>query len=611
MGIRGLNAALQRYGVVSPLSGDTVVIDGPALVHRIGDACMRKRPSSSGFMCHPPYALLSAMVIGWLKRLKSYDVNVRRIYFDGYLPPSKWDVRRGRLLNQQKILKGLAISNPSGSAITPGNAFSDLEPSIAMTEHVSWATSNRLAKPPFLIPAVLEALKNSEDWGPLVLVVPGEADMFCAQDVRENGGTLLTSDSDLLIQDIGIEGTVTFFWNIRRTHHISNKSGLMATKLSLHDINTRLDLGRHGGLPRVAFEMGNQLCDDFDMALHVSRSSHEDVLNSPEYKSFMENLELRQYVPIDHPVLGILSSLDPRISEVVIQTLLLEKTSSTSDMKELRGPKTLSIFLPVLIENEDQKSAWTPSTNVRQLAYSTLETLARRKINGIIEYHARNPSVTQMGRQTEIPSGQETISNCNQLLAVLETLSMNISPIDLRWLAFAVYQDIVWSTSEQRVSLSAMLVDQAARQPEDPQKYSWDLIHFTAQVQACFYSLRIEKQILDAVIFMDQDLPAPARQLHNYLASLPPIAEWPTVERMSALLTRFATIGGLAKVADMLGITEPEMEKLLGDSKKQPRKRRKQGEKLWHHKKHPNHQSNIKRSSSVNPYAILTQMEQH
>lgn len=76
MGIRGFGQAVQRYGVFSPLSGDTVVIDGPALVHRISDACMRQRPSESGFVCQPPYSLLSRMVIGWLNELKNHDVNV-------------------------------------------------------------------------------------------------------------------------------------------------------------------------------------------------------------------------------------------------------------------------------------------------------------------------------------------------------------------------------------------------------------------------------------------------------------------------------------------------------------------------------------------------------
>lgn len=76
MGIRGFSQAVQRYGIFSPLSGDSVVIDGPALVHRICDACMRQRPSGSGFVCHPPYTILSRMVIGWLDELKNHNVNV-------------------------------------------------------------------------------------------------------------------------------------------------------------------------------------------------------------------------------------------------------------------------------------------------------------------------------------------------------------------------------------------------------------------------------------------------------------------------------------------------------------------------------------------------------
>lgn len=76
MGIRGLGVAVRRYGKFSPLSGDTVVIDGPALVHRVYTGCMRQRPRTSSFICHPSYATLARMVIGWLDELQKYDVKV-------------------------------------------------------------------------------------------------------------------------------------------------------------------------------------------------------------------------------------------------------------------------------------------------------------------------------------------------------------------------------------------------------------------------------------------------------------------------------------------------------------------------------------------------------
>ncbi|KAI0381957.1 XPG domain containing-domain-containing protein [Hypomontagnella monticulosa] len=607
MGIRGLGQAVQRYGVFSPLSGDSVVIDGPALVHRISEACMKQRAPESGFVCHPPYSLLSRMVIGWLDELKNHNVDIRKIYFDGYLPPSKWDVRRERLLNQSRHMKAFVSSQPFGSAKTPENAFGDMRADMTLTKQVG-RSSDTYPKPPFMVPAVLEALKSSNDWGPLVIVVPGEADVFCAQDIRVNGGTLLTNDSDLLIQDLGPNGNVSFFWDIVPAGPTSKEPGMTTCKISLSDINDRLGLADIGGLPRVAFEMQTTRVG-FNAALQKARDSREDTLNSPEYQSFVKELKLREYIPHDHPVLGILSGLDPRISEVVVQTLLLDEKETqipTPDIKTSRGPDALSIFLPIVVENRDKRSAWTTSTDIRQIAYSILQNLTRQASNTIIEYRTLDPSTTLAGRQIAITSLEETMSNCSRLVAVIKKLTEHFPSLDMQWLAFAVYLDIKLSTSEQRKPLSVTIINKAANQPEDMEAYSWDLIHLTAQVQACLYSLRIEKQIFDTVLFMGRDLPVPAQQLHGYLASLPSIADWPTVERMFGLLSDFSSQGGLAVIADMLRIPRIKLSELPTDSSGS-RKRQKQDQDPPSRKggrKAP------KKSPSINPYAILSQASQ-
>lgn len=76
MGIKGLTQALQRYGVRSPLAGENVVIDGPALVHRVLTDCLVYRKAECSFICLPSYSFLSQLVQGWLDDLKSNNVNV-------------------------------------------------------------------------------------------------------------------------------------------------------------------------------------------------------------------------------------------------------------------------------------------------------------------------------------------------------------------------------------------------------------------------------------------------------------------------------------------------------------------------------------------------------
>lgn len=505
-------------------------------------------------------------------------------------------------------MKTLKSSQPSGSPRTPESAFSTLEDGLTFTKLNGHFHSNILPKPPFIIPAVLEALKHNQVWGPLVSVVPGEADVFCAQDIRENGGTLLTNDSDLLIQDLGATGCVSFFWDIVPVSPSSKGLGMTSCKLSLREINDRLGLTNIGGLRRVVFEKEKGRMR-FSKAFQYARDSHEDTLNSLEYQSFIKELELKVYIPNEHPVLGVLSSLDPRISEVVVQALLLEDPgveSLTSDTKTSRGPETLSIFLPILIEDRDKKSTWTVSTNVRQIAYSMLQKFMRYKTSNIIEYRTLDPSTTLAGRKIEIPDLEEMINGCAQLLLTLDKLSRGLPSPDMQWFAFAVYQDFEWSTSEERSPLAATLIGEITRQPENTEEYSWALIHFTAQVQACLYSLRLAKQILDVVRFLGQDLPRLVQELHNRLASLPLIDAWPAVEQVFDQLSEFSNVGGFETITSILGIPSIKTTELLSRHTS-GREKRKQDNEMSSRKAR---QKYVKRSPSINPFAVLSEASQ-
>ncbi|KAI0003147.1 XPG domain containing-domain-containing protein [Xylariaceae sp. FL0662B] len=607
MGIRGFGPAIQRYGVFSSLSGESVVIDGPALVHCIFDGCLKHRPAGSGFICYPSYALLGRMVIGWLDELRNHNVNVRKIYFDGYLPPGKWSVRRERLLNQSQNMKTLVSSHPSGPNKSPEDAFSNLKADVALTRAFGRSKRDKSPKPPFIVPAVIEALRNYHDWNSLVQVVPGEADMFCAQDVRENGGIVLTSDSDLLVQDLGLKGNVSFFWDIVLVDPSSRRPGITTCKMSFHDISARLGLDLFGGLSRLAFEKQRGRMT-FNQALEKARN-FQDTLDSSEYRSFMEEFEMKENLPADHPVLGILSNLDPRISEVVIQTLLLKETETVLEVpstKALRGPEILSIFLPVMIEDCGKKSAWTMCTGIRQIAYGILQDLSHRRSQHIIEYRTLDSPTSLTGRQVDIHSTEQTIQDCTHLTTTLEKLAQKLACPDLRWFAFTVYQDIVWATSEHRTPLSTMLINRALGHVEDTENYSWDLIHFTAQVQACLYSLRMVEQILDVFVFLGQVIPAPIQQLHQCLRSLPLITEWPTVEDMFSLLSKLGKTNAVAAITDMLGIPMIESTEFPTDSTS-PTKKHKQKHSLLVAKRCP---EDAGRSPSVNPYAVLSQASQ-
>ncbi|KAI0465974.1 hypothetical protein F4859DRAFT_498916 [Xylaria cf. heliscus] len=601
MGIRGLAAAVGRYGIFGSLEGNAVVIDGPALIFQILNGCMRERPATNSFHCHPSYSTLGRMVLGWLEELPRHNVTVRKIYFDGYLPPSKWQVRRERLMRQSGTMKDLLASHPHGSPRAPEEVFETIKPGISLIQDLDDPLhTNRFPAPPFLVPAAIEVLRSCRKWGPLVEVVSGEADMFCAEDIRRHGGVLLTSDSDLLITELGPHGTVSFFADIFESDRLGNLQGLMTRKYSLHNINNTLGFNNVGGLPRVAFEKMRHRTS-FNEALSLAKNSKDNILESPEFRAFMEEYSMKEYLPMDHPVQGILSRLDPRISEVVIQTLLLDPNGTVPDMgrrENPRGPETLAMFLPIMIENRDRKSAWTMSTAVRELAYGAMQTFAVHESPTIIEYRVLDASNSLMGRQIDVPGPDETLEQCGLLVDALNQLTTQIPGADMQWLSFAIYQDVMWSSSEQKLPLSAFLMDKGKGAFNDEDKISWDMIHFTAQVQASLYSLRMVTQVLDVVASLRKELPPPMQELRERLSTLPPITEWPTVETMSQILATANEANVLSVIEDIIGV------KIIQNPKNSSKSRRARKQKS--RRRLPRSERDPERSTSANPFAVLS-----
>ncbi|KAI1358378.1 hypothetical protein F5Y08DRAFT_321926 [Xylaria arbuscula] len=608
MGVRGLGAAVRRYGRFSPLSGDTVVVDGPALVHRVYDGCMRQRPPNAGFICQPSYAVLARMVIGWLEELRRHNVQVRKIIFDGYLPPSKWQVRQQRLLEQSKLMNDLLTSHPDGSSLLPGDAFEAIKGGISLTRTSSPSSNlRRTPRPPFLVPAVVEILKSSHSWGPLVEVVSGEADMFCAEDIRRHGGVLLTSDSDLLITDLGHHGSVSFFEDIASSDPSAESSTLLASKFSLDAINDALALNGLGGLPRVAFEIVKSR-KGFNEALERIRNrKEEDDSHTPELQAFLDELSMKEYLSKDHPVQSIISSLDPRISEIVIQTLLLRNNTTPLDENNTqhpRGPETLAMFLPILIEDRSRMSAWASSTAVRQVAYSIMQAFAVRESPVVIEYRSLMASNSSVGRQIDVLNLDETLEQCASLANTLELLIQRIPTENMRWLGLAIYQDIMWSMAEERSPFSASMIHQVQQDSEEEPWHTWDMIHFTALVEASLYSLRIAKQGLEVAIPLCPTLSPQLRDLYQRLSALPLIADWPTIHNMPNLLATAREHNILATITDILGIPPIEAPAQANETDcSKGRLKRKNGNSRGGR--------DPKRPVSINPFAVLSNATQN
>ncbi|ETS83008.1 hypothetical protein PFICI_04884 [Pestalotiopsis fici W106-1] len=581
MGIKGLMRVLPELPVgrtrVS-LRGQSVVIDGPALVHRLWEALMQGRATTSVILGEVTYSALVRAFSDWLEELRSQDVHVRKIYFDGYLPPYKWETRKERLMQQTQIVQGLSktyrqgIEQPTdfGRGLGPSRVSSLYFPSS--TKHYV----DRLPKHSFMIPAVVEHLMQSE-WRDIVQVVPGEADVYCAQDVRQNGGLLLTADSDLLLQDLGPDGAVVFLWDLfnpnvkkpdtwKENKPIDPASAFaseyyVATTHCPADVERYLGITDQGGLPKLIFEWQQRGGSLLEAQVRMLAQAESEA-DRQAWDAFFDEHRFVEYVPESHPVLNLLSGLDPRISEYIIQSLDLKvsrqrpasKLIAKTPRRAPRGSEKLSIFLPVMVEDTTLTSCWEHSQVTRQLAYSLAQGFAQEQHETIIEY--RTLLSTNGGRRVNIPQADTTDSWCESLISTLDHLESTTQSATAykKWLAFALYQEIQHAREAGTSSLTLTCAAEAVYK-QNPHDYSWPRIHLSAVIQASFYSLRILKQVLGVRSSLTPDqMTKTQKTLLKHLETMPPIIEWPGILGLHDDLCAFGKGDCLAAISQILGV---------------------------------------------------------
>ena len=296
-----------------------------------------------------------------------------RVYFDGYLPKYKVPTRLDRLNKSIACLNSLRRSHPDAFKCPEGDQFEQSEDPHQVRARVLTTSPSTFSSSgyrgtetvPFLVPAVIHALKDSK-YAEATQVVPGEADPFCAQRARERGGMILTSDSDLLVYDVGAQGHVAFFDSVDFPSCSKNgKAALMAKVFSPRAIAAELKLN---DLVRLAFELSRNPSTGLSSLLKAAKS---DVSGSSTLDRFV-NFES---VYVGDPLFQLPSHwppnafsrystlgqyLDPRISEFLLQTL----TQPT--------PETLNLYLWPLFEDVSRSSAWEHCTDSRFLAYEIL-----------------------------------------------------------------------------------------------------------------------------------------------------------------------------------------------------------------------------------------------
>ena len=530
----------------------------------------------------------------------------KKIYFDGFLPSSKFDIRLERLVVQTRRLTAYHQVHSTPCWHRSIWRLNGIKPEYGKPGVQANALN---LPPPFLVPAVLEALGESESFQGITSVVPDEADAYCARYVKKNGGIIFTGDSDLLLHDLGSNGAVVFFKDVE-TYSDGGPGNICGRIFHPTELAARLELSETYGLRAIAFEIVMDNHATFPKLLKQASALQAITAYSDHYASFE-----RDYISslADSTVTSdmdskqslerrsVLRTLDPRISEYVLQFSNLIERCGQRAAKKAPASESPHIFLPFLLDCPVRTNAWEISTPLRQLAYGLINLVVPTSQHCSAVFEHRRQQEKSKGRELQLPTFEEITDACTSLLNILDRLHKQLPGLSNTeyWIALAIYQDIDWSSLHSKTPFYHPVSEQL-RNIENSmaaqKSYSWDIAHFIAQIQGSHYSLRIAKQILGVLVsFYDshESLPESCFLLHRHLETLSPIKYFPGIQNTSEIIRLIESRGFLNVIHELAGVAQSDESTLTQTPPKAPKQRRKRRQtsadpsKLQHHTTNP------------------------
>lgn len=521
-----------------------LLCDGSTTFSPVEFKCMRSMP-----LAPPPSLSLGYNLI----------VNRAAIHFDGSLPTYKKEERLGRVCETSTKAQQYFLATSAGISLN-----------AAQRQVQNMNKDGWLPKPAFIVPAIIEALRSSEGYSQITHLALGEADPFCANDVRHNGGTILTADSDLLLYDLGPAGSVVFLQDVtvgtpapgaiasegaeedRRISAFTYRQSEMCQKMSLK-------AGQHG-LLALAFEVKQGSHRRLKSLAPPSEWRYLDPACAFEYKSFVS--QYQDFSALQGTVPAFMSFLDPRVSEFILDWV----ESAASPV----------VYLPLLVDRWDQRSAWNPSTPIRQLAYSLCRGSSDTR-SAVVEYR-RTMSTQSRGQMVELFNEAEAPEALQNLLSYLGGFLEGVTgPARLRWITACLGLEMGHAAAEGRESITLKLWNKASKADGQLDSGDWDAVHLTAQIQGALYSLRMLHQVLKSrvgYLLASSSARSQVHQLEAFLSSLPPIAEFPCAPDMTNLFEQLHEAGTLSVLAAVTDIPEPAYSETPAGRRRKPKDRK-------------------------------------
>jgi hypothetical protein len=473
-------------------------------------------------------------------------------------------VRLQRLVQKSAASNAYFLSTKSGIRHRSGAASTKAHPGIPV--------------PPFAVPCILEALRTSEQYGHLTHLVPEEADYSCAEHVSRKGGALLTSDSDLLLYDLGQDGSVVFLDDVEIRPEDFDLPLVQTYRQRAICKRLSIEPGQRGILS-LAFEIKRNPYKTIAYWTAQSKKNRSAYENPVEYADFIS-----EYVRGSNSSRTMPDSsrfLDPRVSEFLLTRTALGNTDMASaSTEESPNPAGSVFYLPLLLDRWDHESAWRPSTWIRQLAYSLCPKTP--SVSSMVTEYGRTMSLKSNGKAIELLSEDEMTETANRLLNACGKLTnTKAGSPHLQWAMFCLTQEITHSSEQGKQSLVKEVLQSAikSRLRLDPGR--WSTVHLLAQIQGTLYSLRILHQMLSCqggpfVGAATKQLPV--AEMLNCLSALPAVKDYPGFTDTAALFSRLQEAGDLDGLLDTAGLPHYASSRRPTASPMRPRRAGRQAE---------------------------------
>ncbi|KAJ0416679.1 XPG domain containing-domain-containing protein [Aspergillus carlsbadensis] len=536
----------------------SVVIDGPSLVYNIYSRLLSWFSVSNHCTVDalPTCDEVSRGVMVYLLHLKILGVEIQAIYFDGALPARKHETRLARLESQRRKLEIFCAATKHGfqKRTSPSSARSILPETVLCSRPLSSRCSS-VPINPFIVPTVFEDLKcrwsgqnirttlgkalplislnrDGFPWADITIMVPGEADTYCAHTASLTGSSVLTNDSDLILHNLGESGSVIFLDSVELSKWDSINSLECEIRAAvLYPSQVARRLGITGLLP-LAYELKNQPDSGLVELLRRTQDDHE----GETYDNFAAEYTSDPCRFQPQPA----KDLDTRISELYWQYVM------RGEYTDRDNPQ---VYLPVLQEDHTKRCAWAKGRSYRSIGYSILNLSrpASERYWYTTEFVRRGQRITN--DRIPLQDHNSVWAEMESLCARMESLRAGFkragSSLREFWKIFALLES--YGLSIELTQRDVQKLDEYLELGYMGEQLEWADIHLTAQIQAILYSLRVLKQLLE-LSSSDDDV---SLKLVFALEQLPPLHLMMDSSRQSEC----ADHGARIKLSNILGST--------------------------------------------------------